>query len=51
MKRYLFTAAILCIAAPAHAAPKRGICHGEYALCAASSTEATGKTMDVGGNY
>ena len=51
MNRYLLAAAVLCIAAPAHAAPKRGICHGEYALCATSSTEATGKTMDVGGNY
>ena len=49
MKRYLITAAVLCVAAPAYAAPKLGVCHNEYALCAASSTEATGKTMVVGG--
>ena len=45
MNRYLITAAVLCVAAPAYAAPKLGICPGEYALCAASSTEATGKTI------
>jgi len=26
-----------------------GVCHGEYALCAASSTEPTGRTMVVNG--
>jgi hypothetical protein len=31
-----------------HADPDLAICHGEYALCASSATEPTGKTMTVG---
>jgi hypothetical protein len=45
VKHYLIAVAALCVAAPAYAAPKLGICHDEYALCASSSTEATGKTI------
>ena len=48
MNKYLIAAASLCATA-AYAAPQLGVCHTEYALCAASSTEATGKTMKVGG--
>ena len=49
MNRYLIAAASLCVAAPAYAAPQLGVCHTEYALCAASSTEATGKTIIIDG--
>jgi hypothetical protein len=34
---------------PAHAEPALAICHGEYALCAASSAQPTGRTIVVNG--
>ena len=34
---------------PAHAGPALAICRGEYALCAASSTEPTGNSIVVNG--
>ena len=37
------------LATPVHAGPALAICRGEYALCAASSTEPTGNSIVVNG--
>ena len=50
MKRYLITAAILCVAVPAHAEHKLAICHNQaYALCASSGTVPTTESMTING--
>jgi hypothetical protein len=48
LSNILATAALLLLAGTATAGTL-GICHGEYALCAASSTEPTGRTILVNG--
>lgn len=47
MKKIL--AAVILLIALSAQAHTLGICHGEYALCAASSTTPTGKTMTING--
>ena len=50
MKRIVALASLLAIGSTAAiAGPALQICHGEYALCAASSTDATGKSIVVNG--
>jgi hypothetical protein len=47
MKR-IITVFVTLFSMAVHADPNLAICHGEYALCASSATEPTGKTMVVG---
>ena len=50
MKRIVALASLLAIGSTAAiAGPALQICHGEYALCAASSTDATGRSIVVNG--
>ena len=51
MNRIVALASLLAIGSTAATAgPDLRICRGEYALCAASSTDATGKSIVVNGN-
>ena len=50
MNRIVALASLLAIGSTAAiAGPALQICHGEYALCAASSTDATGRSIVVNG--
>lgn len=51
MKQIIALVSVLAIGSTAAiAGPNLRICRGEYALCAASSTDATGKSIVVNGN-
>ena len=49
MKILLLIALLTPVSAYAENSIKIGLCHGQYALCAASSTEPTGNTVMVNG--
>lgn len=49
MKILLLIALLTPVSAYADQSIKIGLCHGQYALCAASSTEPTGNTIMVNG--
>jgi len=49
LKNILVTAAMMLVAATSFADEPLSICHGEYALCAASPTTPTGRMMTVKG--
>ena len=49
MNKLLLIALLLPVSALADNSIKLGLCHGQYALCAASSTEPTGETIYVNG--
>ena len=49
MNKLLLIALLLPVSALADNSIKLALCHGQYALCAASSTEPTGETIYVNG--